>query len=202
MKIPADFGFVSAKYESGGKGVRTVSSGKGDPGGVSYGVHQLASKTGTMAAFLRAPESEPFRQYLHGAPGSEEFSNAYVELANSYPDEFAAAQLAYILRTHFNPVFKLATQLGLMVEDRGVQEALYSISVQHGGAARIVTQAKNIIRHGDKADAQIRALYRARAGYVSALKMLDSTKTSLLKRYHREVNDAVAASQIHEIIAA
>jgi hypothetical protein len=53
-------GAVSAKYESGGRGVETVSSGKGDPGGVSYGSHQLASKTGTMRAFLKSSEGQPF----------------------------------------------------------------------------------------------------------------------------------------------
>ena len=47
-------GDVSAKYESGNGGAKTISSGTGDPGGVSYGSYQLASKTGTLEAFLKA----------------------------------------------------------------------------------------------------------------------------------------------------
>ena len=35
--IAAELGTLSAKYETGGRGPGTVSSGAGDPGGVSYG---------------------------------------------------------------------------------------------------------------------------------------------------------------------
>src|SRR5262249_46471025 len=39
-------GSLSEKYESGGRGPGTVSTGKGDLGGVSYGTYQLSSKVG------------------------------------------------------------------------------------------------------------------------------------------------------------
>jgi len=48
----ARLGALSAEFESGGRGPGTVSSGKGDPGGVSYGIYQLSSKAGTVAGFL------------------------------------------------------------------------------------------------------------------------------------------------------
>ncbi|MEO7404886.1 MAG: hypothetical protein ABIU95_14560, partial [Burkholderiales bacterium] len=55
--VPTDWsrwehlGKLSAKYESGGRASGTVSSGKGDPGGVSYGSYQLSSKVGTAQKF-------------------------------------------------------------------------------------------------------------------------------------------------------
>ncbi|HEY0366030.1 MAG TPA: LysM domain-containing protein, partial [Pyrinomonadaceae bacterium] len=39
-------GTLSAKYETGGRGPGTVSTGAGDPGGVSYGSYQMATKMG------------------------------------------------------------------------------------------------------------------------------------------------------------
>ena len=44
-------GILSEKYEGGGPA--TVSTGEGDPlGGVSYGTYQLATNTGSAAAFV------------------------------------------------------------------------------------------------------------------------------------------------------
>lgn len=39
-------GMTSARRESGGRGAETISTGKGDHGGVSYGTYQLSSKAG------------------------------------------------------------------------------------------------------------------------------------------------------------
>ncbi|HFP9633493.1 TPA: hypothetical protein ACHOQV_005292, partial [Escherichia coli] len=41
-------GKTSERYESGGRGPGVISSGKGDHGGVSYGMYQLSSKMGTV----------------------------------------------------------------------------------------------------------------------------------------------------------
>src|SRR5690349_18344275 len=55
--VPTDWnrwehlGALSAKYESGNRKSSTISSNKGDPGGVSYGSYQLASKVGTAKRF-------------------------------------------------------------------------------------------------------------------------------------------------------
>ena len=72
-----ELGSVSRPYESGGRGVHTISTGKGDKGGVSYGEHQLASKTGTMSAFLKSEEGKPFAHHFQGMrPGSKPFNTA------------------------------------------------------------------------------------------------------------------------------
>ena len=52
-------GSLSSKYETGGRGPGTVSSGIGDAGGVSYGSYQMTSRPrgGTVARFVAAPPS-------------------------------------------------------------------------------------------------------------------------------------------------
>ena len=129
-----NLGRVSEKYESGGRGVGTISTGKGDAGGVSYGTYQLASKTGTMRKFLNSKEAEPYAGRFEGLePGTPEFNKAYKEAVKSDPEGFSEAQHAYIKRTHFDPVAAYAKAKGIDVNDPAIQEALWSQSVQHSG---------------------------------------------------------------------
>src|ERR1044072_9394224 len=47
--LAKELGSLSSKYETSGRGPGTVSTGSGDPGGVSYGSYQIATQTGTVA---------------------------------------------------------------------------------------------------------------------------------------------------------
>jgi hypothetical protein len=181
-------GSISAKYESGGRGVNSVSSGKGDPGGVSYGAHQLASKTGTMAKYLASPEGKQYASEFQGkTPGSPEFNEAYKKIASQDPAGFADSQKNFITRTHYNPVAESAKKLGYDTTNPKVQEALYSMGVQHGGAKKIVAAAGNM--EGKSPDEQVRALYAARSQYVDNLGM-----GNLKTRYQKELKDVLAMS--------
>jgi len=71
----------------------TVSGGQSDPGGVSYGTYQLASKTGTAAAFV-ANEGRRWAALLPGVPGSAEFSAGWRDVAQREPEAFGEAQHA------------------------------------------------------------------------------------------------------------
>lgn len=187
--IPAKsrVGAVSAKYESSGRGVGFVSTGKNDPGGPSYGVHQLSSKD-SMPAFLQSPEGSPYAaRFGDLQPGTREFNRVYREIAREDPEGFAGAQYAFYHRTHYEPLLEHARAKGLDVEDRGVQEALFSMAIQHGGARKIV----DAIKAGGSAEDQIRALYEARAKYVAGLDLHPSTKAAVINRYAKEVRDAV-----------
>jgi hypothetical protein len=143
--IGKDLGAVSAKYESGNRGVGTVSSGAGDAGGVSYGAHQLSSKTGSMSKFLASEEAKPFAEKFAGLrPGSSEFNAAYKSLAGSKGEDFAKAQHDYITRTHFDPLAaKTQNDLGFDISkaDRGFKEAVYSTSVQYGAGTNVINKA-------------------------------------------------------------
>lgn len=152
-------GSLSEEYESGGRGPGTVSGGHNDAGGVSYGVYQLASKTGTCAAFVKA-EGKPWAgKFGVDKPGSPAFSAAWKVIAQAEPDMFRDAQHAFIERTHYRPVIKTVhDRKGLDLDGRShaVRDAAWSCAVQHGGAATILIDAV------DRTDAQA---HRSDAGY-------------------------------------
>jgi len=137
-------GSLSEKFESGGCGPGAVSSGRGDPGGVSYGTYQLASKVGAVSAFI-ANEGRPWRaDFGTATPGSAAFSAAWKAIAAREPVDFAEAQHAFIRRTHYQPAVDLvAKRTGLDLDSRhaAVRDASWSVSVQHGGAAGILAEA-------------------------------------------------------------
>lgn len=177
----ADIGQMSVKYESGGRGVATISSGRKDPGGVSYGEHQLASKTGTMGRYLRSPEGKTYAEKFAGLkPGSAEFNRVYKKLAEEDPKGFGKSQQDYITRTHYEPVYRHAKALGYNVNDPRVQEALYSISVQHGGAKKVVNMAKSST--GGSPEQQVESLFGARRQYVATKGMNFDTRYKSEKR--------------------
>lgn len=129
-------GFVTEHFESGGLGVGVVSTGKGDHGGVSYGRHQLASKTGTMQTFIDSPENAKYKARFQGlAPGSAEFNAVYRQIAQEDPEGFGIAQENFINRTHYEPLTeKLQNNLGHNFKNRGraVQEYLHTYANQFG----------------------------------------------------------------------
>jgi len=184
-------GSISAKYESGGKGVHTISSGRGDPGGVSYGAHQLATNTGTMARYLASAEAKEYAGRFAGLqPGTEPFNQVYKQIAASDPQGFAASQKAFITRTHFDPVSKAAGDKGWAVADPRIQEVLYSMGVQHGGAKKIVEQAGS--PQGKTVEEQVQMLFEARKKYVAGVSMPEATRQSLYNRYASEQRDVLA----------
>lgn len=142
----ATIGAVSEKYESGGRGVGTVSSGKGDKGGVSYGKYQLATNNNSMATFLASAEGKKVAGGLEGlTPGTPEFNAKYKELsAGDGGKAMEDAQHAYMQRTHFEPqAAKLQKTLGMDVgkEDKSVQEAVWSTATQFGPNSSVISNA-------------------------------------------------------------
>lgn len=181
-------GDVSAKYESGSSGPGTVSSGKGDPGGKSYGTHQLASKTGTLQKYL---QTSKFKKEFEGLkPGSAEFDKKWKEIAKRDPEAFEDDQKKFIKKTHFDPVRSTATRVGLK-STRAINEALWSIGVQHGRAKTIVSDAAKALPKGASEEDTVRQLYKSRTEYVQGLKLPAATKKSVLNRYKNELKDVL-----------
>lgn len=177
MNLTHQLGSLSERYESGGRGCGTVSGGQGDPGGVSYGLYQLASKTGTAAAFLKA-EGACWATELCSAPGSPAFSSAWKAIAAREGPAFAAAQHAFIERSHYWPAVagvKQATGHDLDSRPQALRDATWSTAVQHGGALRLLSQAVVVAdaaatRGSDAHDgATLETIYRLRAAYVRAI---------------------------------
>ena len=187
--VQGTLGDLSAKYESGRRGPGTISSGKNDPGGKSYGTHQLSLKAGTLARYLKESEFKDY--FLDLKPGTSQFDSMWRKLAKHRRKDFEKEQRDFITRTYYEPAFKYAASLGFDVKNRGIQEAVYSMAVQHDRDERILKTAATEAIPGDTIT-QIRALYYHRAQYVQGLKLHHRTKKAVLNRYKREVEDAIA----------
>jgi hypothetical protein len=189
-------GSVSAKYESGGRGVETISDGKGDPGGKSYGKHQISSNAGTMAMWLdRSQYKDEFKGLT---PGSEEFDKKYLEIAKRDPKGLEADQKSFITETHYMPARDAATEMGFKTDNRGVQDAIYSASVQHKGVKEILRRASKDPNFKNLSpEEQVSALYKSRSQYMSEQKQVpEQTRQNILtKRYPAEEKDALALAK-------
>lgn len=186
--IGKSMGFVSEKYESGGRGVGTISSGAGDPGGVSYGKYQLASKTGTLQAFLRSSGYD--KQFAGLTPGSKGFNDKWRSLSKT-DSKFGDAQQQFIGRTHYKPAIDYAASLGFHTEDRRIQEMIWSGSVQHGKIKKILKMvADKIDVRNAKPEDVIRTYYQVRRDY--AVKYAPKLAAGLTKRYANEQKDILS----------
>lgn len=200
--LAGQLGFIAAKYESGGKGVDAVSTGKGDHGGVSYGKHQLATKNGSMAKFLASSQGQKYASQFAGLkPGSAEFNERYKQVVASDRSGMEQAQQSYITATHYNPLAKkIAGDTGLDVNKRGraVQEAVMSTGVQYGGGTSVFTKALKGIDTSKASDEDIiNALQSYKAANVNThFKSSDAnTRAGVAKRIERERADLLAVAR-------
>lgn len=168
-------GALSERFESGERGPGAVSSGRGDPGGVSYGIWQLSSRAGAAAAFVAAEGARWRADFAGAAPGSPAFAAAWRTIAAREADAFAEAQRAFIVRTHYRPAVdavRRRTGLDLDARHAAVRDAAWSVAVQHGGAAGILSAGVAAAdRSHDRADAAydralVEAIYAKRSAYV------------------------------------
>lgn len=122
-------GQTSERYESSGRGAATISTGKGDRGGVSYGAYQLSSKMGTLQEYLG--QSHYGENFKGLTPGTTAFNARWLDLAKTDPG-FAKDQQEFIGRTHYSEQREKLNAQGIDLSGRGraVQDALWSTSVQ------------------------------------------------------------------------
>ncbi len=169
----ASLGILSAKFETGGRGPGTVSSGTGDAGGVSYGSYQMTSKNGgTVAQFVAQPDFPQRAEFANLTPGSPAFTQKWKQIAQSHPDEFQASQHAFIRKTHYDPLVAKTKADGLDVSSRSfaLRNVIWSTAVQHGPNTPVVKRALDALRSKDAfnlADSQfdknlIHAIYAER----------------------------------------
>jgi hypothetical protein len=139
-------GQLSAKYETGNRGPGTVSSGVGDPGGVSYGSYQMTSKPdgGTVKQFIEK-EGKTWEGKFNGlTPGKSVFTITWKEIASTQEKAFQRAQHDFIKRIYFDPLvshIKETTSLDLTTRSHALQNAVWSTAVQHGANNKIISNA-------------------------------------------------------------
>ena len=135
----APLGVLSERFESNGK---PGAIGHDSTGGFSYGQYQIASATGTLAAFLAflrrsAPALLAPLAAAGGASaallGAAAFQQAWRSIAADAA--FARAQHAFIQATHYDPlVARLNDDPGLDAVrfSRALNNVIWSVAVQHG----------------------------------------------------------------------
>ncbi|MGW8276910.1 VgrG-related protein [Xanthomonas axonopodis] len=123
-------GMTSARHESGRRGVETISTGKGDHGGVSYGAYQLSSKSGTLREYL--DQSRYAGEFAGLSPTTDAFDAKWTQLART-DAAFGQDQHDFIKSTHYDKQVAALKAGGLDLSDRGaaVQGAIWSTSVQY-----------------------------------------------------------------------
>ncbi|NOK18623.1 LysM peptidoglycan-binding domain-containing protein [Corallococcus carmarthensis] len=200
-----ELGGLSRKYEARGPG--TVSTGKGDKGGVSYGSYQFASANGSAQSFVNSlKKTNPdFYKALSGSkPGSAEFSSAWKQLAAKDPKGFDKAQHDYIKATHYDPGaanIKKATGIDLDKRSAALRDVAWSTSVQHGpGAADDIFKKALAGRDPSKvSDEQLIKDIYAERGRTNASGTLvhfsgnsKDVQKGVANRFKSEVKDALA----------
>lgn len=200
-----ELGILSAKYETGGRGPGTVSSGVGDPGGVSYGSYQMATKTGTAKRFVTQSGFPWAQDFQNLTPGTADFSACWKRIATNQTDEFQKCQHAYIKRTHYDLlVSKILSDDSVDINTRSnaLQNVVWSTAVQHGPGTPIVHRACATLSC-KPADSQydeqlIRAIYAERGrrkpdGNLAYFgKSSPSVQTGVANRFKNELQDALA----------
>jgi hypothetical protein len=139
-----EVGILSAKYETGGRGPGVVSTGVGDPGGVSYGSYQMASKMGVVQRFVAQAGFQWANDFQGLTAGTAAFTAVWKRIAAEQADAFQKAQHGFIKKSHYDPLAaKILADNKVDVNTRSfaVQNVVWSTAVQHGGATPIVGRA-------------------------------------------------------------
>ena len=148
-----ELGQTSEKYESGGKGPGTINAyngaAGGDLGGASYGTYQLASFLPAVMTTGRARPSaknSPVIQFLNTSkfkdkfaglePATAAFDAKWIEIANTFKDDFNKEQHDYIQKKYYNVAISNLQRQGLDMTKYGpaVQDLVWSGAVQFGPA--------------------------------------------------------------------
>jgi len=200
-----ELGNLSRKYEVGARGPETVSTGKGDRGGVSYGCYQLASNLGRPAEFLKAEGSAWRERFGGSAEGSPQFSHIWRKCAKEDAKAFEAAQHKFIERTHYAVQLakvKKDTGIDLSTRSRAVQDVAWSVAVQHGPRNGLIVRAVQSLNVGPDDPgfdrALIEAVYAERGrrdpdGRLAHFRGNSlEVQESVAKRFRNERNDAMA----------
>lgn len=134
-------GSLSARYETSGRGPGTVSTGRGDSGGASYGSYQLASNMDQPRLFLLS-EGKPFAARFAGMKqGDAAFTAAWKACAAAQGKAFGDAQHAYIKRAHYDPQCRLIaerTKLDVATRSATLRDVVWSTAVQHGAGSGLI----------------------------------------------------------------
>ena len=191
-------GFISAKYETGGYDGGKVSSGAGDYGGISYGIPQFSTTTGSADKFvnwLKQSNPEMGKYFGSSKAGTTEFSNAWKQVYSTYGDAFSNAQASYAYDNFVKPLADLAKQKTGVDYTRSdaLKELVFSTAIQFGSGSLGLSALGNVSANMSDTDI-INASYDKKiANYKSFFKDSSSdVQESVRNRFANERNDVLA----------
>jgi hypothetical protein len=182
-------GYISSRYEG------NIGSAHKDNIGSAYGKYQFNTEGG-LPKFLKDNPQYTAQLAEGGAPGSAGFNKKWEQIAKDDPSGFLAAQEASGRKQYYDPAIKKAGSLGFNTEDRGIQEAMFSGAVQHGGwNSKVLPRiAENYDLKSMSAPEQLKAIYAERRKYASE-NLKGSDLKNVLARYDNEESNTVDLSK-------
>lgn len=200
-------GSLAAQFESGSDGIAAIGYDRN--GGTSYGKYQIASRPGTMAAFLKflSTEAPDLADKLKAAgpanTGSRrgEMPTVWKEIAEKEPTRFEELQETFIRESHYEPALASVQRMGYDTDDfsAAMKEVLWSTAVQHGagGAASIFRRAAELLGTTRASeDRLIRQVYALRAGNFASSSA--DIQAAARQRMEKEKNIALSMAGYKE----
>ncbi|MEB0078936.1 hypothetical protein QN386_11800, partial [Pseudomonas sp. CCI3.2] len=134
-------GSTSERYESGGRGPGTVSTGRGDHGGVSYGTYQMSSAMGVVQKFILKSEFES--EFIGMTAASDDFNRKWKTIAAREEDKFKSAQHKFIKETHYDVQLEVLRDNGVVMNHKraAIHDLIWSTAVQFGPKTKLIIKA-------------------------------------------------------------
>lgn len=200
-----DIGALAAKYEARKlQGPGTISHGRGDPGGVSYGTFQMNSNDRIVHDFIKSPEASAWAGRFRGkTPVTKPFDDEWRAIAAADPARFEAAQRAYIIRANYSAgaaEVRRKARYELDQASPAVRQAFFATAVQHGpsgGGGLFVRAVQAVDARMKRNDARyepalINALYDYRTEQRRTFASNARARAAeLIRRNRREAADAL-----------
>lgn len=191
-------GYISSKYEVGGWNPGRISSGKGDYGGVSYGIPQFSTKTGSADSFvnwLKETNPEIGQQFGNYKAGTSEFSKAWTDVNAKYGDNFGKLQTQYAYNKFVEPLVNFAkAKTGVdYTRSPALMELAYSTAIQFGGGELGLSALGNVNAQMSDKDI-INASYDKKINNVGSFFKSSSkgVQNSVKNRFINERNDVIS----------
>ena len=196
VPMASGFGSIAEKYETGGKGSSTV--GWDSTGGTSYGKYQIASKVGSMDAYIKhlaQTNPEAAAQLQAAGPSdtgstSGKFVDTWKQLSQS--GALGDTEASFMKKQSYDPAMAGIKNKGLqdmIGGDKGLQEMLFSTSTQHGagGASGIMNK---VYKEGMTKEDLVKATYAERGTRFGS--STPEVQKSVQSRFGREQADVLA----------
>lgn len=173
-------GQVVERFEGGHNPCAVVVDGSG----YSYGLYQMYSEDVVAKKYFKSYQE---KLGIRGVLGSAIFNVSFIQQCKKNKSVFTDTQRNFIKKVIYVPIRLWADQQGIP-RLAAVNEALFSIAVQHGKAKKVIQGAGEYTSR----NRWLFSLYTSRINYVLSLRLPEDLKNILVKRYQMEFEDILS----------